>query len=256
MGSTNRIVIGMLVVTGLVVAFWVLALSPKRDDASKLGRTATSLKESLAVDRATVAEAVEARKSFAADYGQMVVLGKAVPASDETASLLVQIQQVAERAKVRFERISLSASSGGSEEAAATTPGTSEGGGASSVVAPTESAAATMPLGASIGPAGLAVMPYSLTFRGRFSHVADFIHGLDALVESNNANVAVDGRLITISGFSLGAPDGRTFPELEANFQVTTFLNPGELGLGAGEATLPPAPATGTPAAAITGAAP
>ena len=63
-----------------------------------------------------------------------------------------------------------------------------------------------MPLGASIGPAGLAVMPYTLTFSGNFFQIADFIHGIDSLVETENAKVGVEGRLVTIDGFSLNSP--------------------------------------------------
>ena len=37
---------------------------------------------------------------------------------------------------------------------------------------PTEAAASLMPLGASIGPAGLAVMPYNLIFNGTFFQIA------------------------------------------------------------------------------------
>ena len=72
-------------------------------------------------------------------------------------------------------------------------------------------AASTLPLGAAIGPAGLAVMPYELTFTGDFFRVADFIEGLDSLVETTNAKVGVDGRLITIDGFSLDADSSWAF---------------------------------------------
>ena len=66
-----------------------------------------------------------------------------------------------------------------------------------------------MPLGATVGPAGLAVMPYTLTFTGNFFHVADFIKGLDSLVKTQNEKVAVDGRLLTVNGFSLaGGAEG------------------------------------------------
>ena len=65
-----------------------------------------------------------------------------------------------------------------------------------------------MPLGATVGPAGLAVMPYTLTFGGSFFQIADFIKGLDSLVETKNEEVAVDGRLFTVNGFSLQAAEG------------------------------------------------
>ena len=91
-----------------------------------------------------------------------------------------------------------------------------------------------MPLGASVGPAGLAVMPYTLTFNGDFFKIADFIKGLDALVETTNEKVAVNGRLITVDGFSLSARRRGLLPALEATFSVTTYLTPPGQGLTAG----------------------
>jgi Tfp pilus assembly protein PilO len=260
MSSVNRVVVAMLAVTALAVAFWMLALGPKRTEDEKLGTTISSLKESLATDQAQVDEALAARRSYATDYGQLVVLGKAVPANDETASLLVQINHIAEKAHVRFEEISLS-SEGSTEAAAVPEAGaapteTPSAGGATTVAAPTEASASLLPLGASIGPAGLDVMPYTLKFTGDFVHVADFIHGLDVLVKTANSKVGVDGRLITIDGFSLGAAQNSTFPHLEANFAITTYLTPESQGITAGATAAAPGAATATPAAAITGAAP
>ena len=113
-----------------------------------------------------------------------------------------------------------------------------------------------MPLGAAIGPAGLAVMPYTLKFTGDFFRVADFIHGLDKLVKTANSKVAVDGRLVTIDGFALGPAQNKTFPQLEASFSVTTYLTPESQGITAGATPVAPSGSTATPAAAITGAAP
>ena len=101
-----------------------------------------------------------------------------------------------------------------------------------------------MPLGASIGPAGLAVMPYTLTFKGNFFHVADFIHGLDSLVKTNNEKVEVTGRLITINASP--SPKTRTSGSRPAkpNFTVTTFLVPPEQGVTAGATPTSPEPST------------
>jgi Tfp pilus assembly protein PilO len=260
MRSVNRVMVAMLFAVALAVAFWMLLLGPKRQEADELGGTVASLKESLAVDRQQVDEALGARQTFAADYGQLVVLGEAVPADDDTASLFVQINHIAEAAGVRFQEISLSASEGAAPvpapegESGAAPPAVPSS--STTVAAPTEAAAATMPLGATVGPAGLAVMPYSLKFSGEFAQIADFIHGLDKLVRTGDSNVAVDGRLITIDGFSLGPLQGHTFPQLEANFAVTTYLTPASQGITAGATPVAPGPATAVPAAAVTEGAP
>ena len=109
-----------------------------------------------------------------------------------------------------------------------------------------------MPLGATIGTAGLGVMPYTLTFEGDFFQLADFIHGLDSMVTTTNSNVAVDGRLITIDGFTLKGSDGG-FPKLHATVSVTTYVTPPEQGTTVGATPSGPAEATATPASTTIG---
>ncbi|HEX3609081.1 MAG TPA: hypothetical protein VHU14_05355 [Solirubrobacterales bacterium] len=257
MSATNRTIVAMLAVTALAVGFWMLLLGPKRQEASDLGQTASKLKQSLAADRAEADQALAARKGFPHDYQKLVVLGKAVPSDDETASLLVSMTHISGKAKISFREIELGASESeaATPEAAAPTAESSPSS-APAPAAPTEAAAATLPLGASIGPAGLDVMPYNLKFIGRFSHVADFIQGLDSLVKTANSKVKVDGRLITINGFSLSSTQALPFPFVQADFSVTTYLTPPEQGTTAGATPEAPTPVTATPASTTTGGTP
>jgi Tfp pilus assembly protein PilO len=249
--SANLVIGAMLVCAAIAVAFWVLALSPKRDEASKLSAQVKQLESSLAQHRAEAAAAEEARKSFPVDYQRLVVMGKAVPGGDETASLLVQLNRIADAAGVRFQTLTLE-SSGSKGEAASAAP--SPGG---EPVSATEAAASLLPLGASIGPAGLAVMPYALTFEGSFFTIADFIKGLDSLVKTTNEKVAVDGRLITVDGFSLSESPEAKFPALQGAFSVTTYLTPPSQGVTAGASPSgPEAASTATPVSTTTGGAP
>lgn len=254
----------MLVVAVLVGGFWVLLLGPKRQEANDLGTTVSKLEESVAVARQQVSEALAARRGFSGDYQQLVVLGKAVPGDDETASLLVSLEHIAAKAKVSFREIELQAGDSAAPEAAVPPPTGTEAPPAESSTpasvpapaAPTEAAAATLSLGASVGPAGLDVIPYKLRFIGDFSHVADFIQGLDSLVKTHNSKIAVDGRLITVDGFSLSSVDIAPFPLLEANFVVTTYLTPPDQGVTAGATPAAPSPVTATPASTATGGTP
>jgi Tfp pilus assembly protein PilO len=260
--SGTLTVVAMLVVAALAIAFWVALLGPKRDEASKLGTQVEEVESSLAQSQAEVASGEEARKGFPVDYQRLVVLGKSVPAGDETASLLVQLNGLADRAKVDFQDIGLGSEGGGGEEAVPA-PASPSG----EPVSATEAEAALLPLGASIGPAGLAVMPYSLTFTGDFFQIADFIKGLDSLVESNNENVAVKGRLITINDFTL-TPEGESeepgaasskgggSPKLSATFSVTAYVTPPGQGITGGASPSSPLEATATPASTTTGGAP
>jgi Tfp pilus assembly protein PilO len=250
LSNSNRIVIGALAVAALAIGFWVLAIGPKRDEASKLDTQAEQVKGSLAQHRSEIATAEEARDDFAAEYQRLVVLGKAVPGDDDTASLLVQVNHIAEHAGVRFSTLALSAESGGEETTTEAPPAPESP--ASQPISATEVAASTMPLGATIGPAGLGVMPYTLTFSGDFFQIADFIKGLDALVETQKEKVTVDGRLLTINGFSLkGGKAG--FPSLEASFSVTSYLTPPGEGLTGGASPESPEGTEAMPAATTTG---
>lgn len=247
----NRLVFAILALVVLAGAFWMLLLSPKREEASKFGKEVEQLEASLSQHQAEVETAEGARHEFAANYSQLVVLGKAVPADAETSSLLVQIEHISERSHVRFEEITLSSEGSGTVSAPAP-----EAGESTELASPTEVAASTMPLGASIGSAGLNVMPYTLTFTGDFFHVADFIRGLDNLVKTTNAKVSVDGRLLTVNSFNLAASD-EGFPMLKASFSVTTYLTPPEQGLtGGATPSGPAATATATPTASTIGGTP
>ncbi len=246
--DSTRTVIAILAVLALAIAFWMLLLSPKREKSDELSLQAEQLQSKLAQTQSAVATGEESRRSFPTNYQQLVVLGKAVPAGDESASLLVQLNQIAEDSKVRFQSLVVGASDGSepapAPEAEAAPEGEAEGESseepapeeAASVpaaVTATESTAASLPMGATVGPAGLNVLPYDLTFTGSFFHVADFIHGIDSLIHTGGSGVAVDGRLVTLNGFVL-TPSTVGFPQLESNFSVTTYLVPSTQGITAG----------------------
>jgi Tfp pilus assembly protein PilO len=251
MSSTNAVIIAFVAVAALVGAFWMLALSPKKDEAKKLGAKVENLEAELSQHRAEADEAAEAREGFSTDYQQLVSLGKAVPGDDDTPSLLVQLNRIAKRSHVKFQKFVLSSEGGEAAETAPSAPSTEE----SAPVAPTEAAASLMPLGATIGPAGLGVMPYTLEFQGSFFHMADFINGLDSMVKTNNTKVAVDGRLITIDGFTLEPSESEIPNYLTASVAVTTYVTPPEQGVTAGATPSGPAPQTATPASTTIGGA-
>ena len=244
MKSTNGLIVAMLLIVGIAVAFWMLALGPKRDEAAKLDADVERLEASLALHRSEVDRGEEARRQFPRDYQRLVVLGKAVPSEDDTASLLVQVSHIAKRNEITFRDFKLNTNAEG-EEVPVTPP---------TGVSPSEATAALLPLGATVGSAGLAVMPYTMTFEGSFFEIADFIREVDRLVKTHNEEVAVDGRLITIDGFNLKPDTDKGFPFLEGTFGMTTYVTPPAEELPAGVET--PETATAAPAAATIGETP
>jgi len=264
MKSSARPIIAILLVVAAAIAFWTLALSPKRSEADKLEAQIETLNTSVESARSELAQATAARHTFPTAYHQLVELGQAVPATDETPSLFVELETLALDSGVSFEAIQLegegeaAAPEVATEATSTTTEGSSATGTpAAEVVPATEVEASLLPLGASIGIAGLDVMPYALTFKGEFFGIAKFIGKVDALVASGKAKMAIDGRLITISGFSLtsgsegeGGSSGGGPAELQATFNVTTYLTPPGQGVTAGATPSAPAePSTQTVAA-------
>jgi Tfp pilus assembly protein PilO len=254
MKGSLRPIIGILIVAAAAIAFWTLALSPKREEADKLTKQAEQLSTSVEAARSELAQATSARRAFPTAYHQLVELGQAVPDTDETPSLLIELENLAHRSGITFENIQLEGEGEAAPEAASEVPPTTTvessattGTPAAAVVPATEVEASLLPLGASIGSAGLAVMPYSLSFKGSFFAIAEFIGDVDGLVKSGQTAMAVDGRLVTINGFSLtggaeeedGEAGGPT--ELQASFNVTTYLTPPGQGIVAG--ATPSAPA-------------
>jgi Tfp pilus assembly protein PilO len=250
MNSNNRAIAVVVALAVLAFVSWTQLLSPKREEVKKLGAQVEQLEASLVQHNAEITEGEEAKREFSTEYQRLVVVGKAVPGDDDIASLLVQANRLADRAGGTFRDIQLSAE-GGSEEASAP-PATSGGAPAS----PTEVAAALLPLGATVGPAGLAVMPYTVTFDGNFFEIADFIKGIDSLVKTTDEEVMVDGRLVTVDGFALEADPEVGFPALQASFALTTYLTPPGEGVTGGATPTAPGTETLTPAATTTGVVP
>jgi Tfp pilus assembly protein PilO len=244
MTSSNRAIVAIVALLVLAFVFWAQLLSPKREEAKELGAKVEQLEASLAQHNAEIAEGEEAKSEFSSEYQRLVVVGKAVPSDDDVASLLVQMNRLADRTGGTLRDIQLSAEGGGEE---ATPPPAA----AAAPASATEVAASLLPLGATIGPAGLAVMPYTATFDGNFVQIADFIKGIDSLVATKNEEVAVDGRLVTVDGFALEADPEVGFPALQASFALTTYLTPpGEAG------GVTPGGTEAAPVATTTGALP
>lgn len=269
MKGTDRAIVISLLAAGLLGAFYFMVLSPKREEASKLGEEVVALEAAVTEQEQTAIFAEEARKDFPKYYGRMVVLGKAVPQAADSASLLVELTSISDDAGVEFQGMRLA--QGGEAAAAApapapttppaeTTPPPADAGGepapettptggapsVTGVAAPaTETAAANLPIGATVGAAGLPTLPYDLDFKGSFFQVADFVSGLDGLIrlEDDSGQVSVDGRLMTVDGFALQGGLPGSSPELNASFLMTTYVTPADQGLTLGAS--PEGPAVG-----------
>src|SRR5581483_9454223 len=100
---------GVLVV---VVAFWMLALSPRRHEASSLKSQIAEQRSTLAQLATQAAATPAGQQAQSSDAAQLAQLGEAVPSDDQTASLMYQLQDAAGRSHVTFNSIEPSGANG------------------------------------------------------------------------------------------------------------------------------------------------
>ncbi|MFN8133095.1 MAG: hypothetical protein U0R70_16245 [Solirubrobacteraceae bacterium] len=272
MTRRDRIVVLILVGVAALAAFWFLVLGPKRDEADKLGKQAAAAELRRDQAQASVDASRAARAQYAADYATVARLGKAVPVDDDVPGLVYQLSATAGQAGVDFRSVKLDAGGAGGSSASSSAPAPSapsssgsqgasgqSGSGSQPVAAPapgaaaSQSATATLPPGATVGPAGFPTMPFSFTFEGSFFRLADFFRDVERYIKPAKDTVAVRGRLLMVNGISLTAA-GRGFPLMRAQVSAMAYLLPADQGLTNGAS--PAAPGTGQPVSATTTAAP
>ena len=121
--NRDRMLLLLIVPAVLFAAYWFLLFSPQRDEAATAGQelAAQELRRDDAQLRA--ASLATARTDFAADYAELVRIGKAVPTSVDMPTVLVQLEDAARGTDIKFKRISAQ------ERVAAAVPAPPPGGG-------------------------------------------------------------------------------------------------------------------------------
>jgi Tfp pilus assembly protein PilO len=89
----------------VLVAYWFLLLAPKRQEASTASQDLAKQEERRDAARSAAQASQGAKTDFAADYGEIVRLGKAIPSGVDMPSLMVQLDRAAEGTDIRFTRI-------------------------------------------------------------------------------------------------------------------------------------------------------
>jgi type II secretory pathway pseudopilin PulG len=237
--ARDRAVILIVCVLAAVAGSWLLVIQPKRGEAAKLGDQINSAQSQLDSARAQVAQGEAAKGSFASSYTTLVRLGEAVPSDDNMPSLIYQLQSAATTTGVDFRSLTLNPG------ASAGTPATPA---PSSSASAAQAVTASLPPGATVGPAGFPIEPFTFTFRGNFFHLSNFFGRLQQFVIANNQQVSVSGRLMTLNAISLG-PGPRGFPQITATISATTYLVPAAQGLLGG--ATPGGPVSNTSAQAV-----
>jgi hypothetical protein len=120
----------------VVLAYWFLLLSPKRQEASTASEELTKQEQRLDAAKAAASSATQAKDGFSADYTQVVRLGKAIPSQVDMPGVLVQLDRAAAGTGIRFTKIQSGARQSAPAPATTTPPSTgSESGAAGAPVA-------------------------------------------------------------------------------------------------------------------------
>ena len=119
MSQATKTTVAVVFVLVLAIAFWLLLIAPKREEAGELSEQVSALGSEVSTEQARADAGAAAKHSFATDYQELIVLGKAVPSEADTASLLVQLNQLGRGARTPFHSIALASGSGTAAEATA-----------------------------------------------------------------------------------------------------------------------------------------
>ncbi len=244
MTGRDRIVLIVVAVLALIGAGWMLVVSPKRQEASKLGTQLSEAKTQLAGAEGEVSQARAAQAKYSAAYASLVSLGKAVPTSQEVPSLIYQLSRASNQKNVDFA--SIAATSSG------TAPSSPSGGG-STAAAPSGSGAS------GAATAGFSQMPFTFVFNGSFFDLEHLFQQLNRFtIRGASGNLQVSGRLLTIQSVKLvpaaSGPAGALSDVLTGTVTATAYVLPaGQAATGGATPSSPTGNST-TPVSSATGA--
>jgi Tfp pilus assembly protein PilO len=198
MTRRDRLVIVIVAVVAAIAASWLLVVSPKRDQAAKLGTKVASEQQQLNTAQTQLAQNAAAGKQYASNYAALARLGEAVPASDDIPSLIIQLQNAADGARVNFQSLQ-----NGSGSAAGSTPAPASG-------------------SASTAASAAAPEQLSFTFSGSYFQLSNFFNKVQRFVTPNGNGVLVRGRLISLNSVNL-TPAAGGFPQILAQITATIY---------------------------------
>jgi Type II secretion system (T2SS), protein M len=233
MSTRDRTILLVIVLAAAIIAPWLLVVQPKRDQATKIESQISSEQNQLSSVRSQLVAGNQARAAFASSYTSLVRLGEAVPTDDNTPSLIYQLQSAAKSSDVDFQSLTFDAGQSGGTSSS--TPSSSS--------SSSQSSTATLPPGATIGPAGFPIEPFTFTFTGSFFHLTNFLGRLQRFVVANDQTVFVSGRLMSLNAITF-APSANTTGQLTATISATTYLLPASQGLLNGATPAGPASST------------
>ncbi|MHB0866112.1 MAG: type IV pilus inner membrane component PilO [Thermoleophilia bacterium] len=182
--------IGILIGLGavvLLVAWYFLIIGPKRDGISD-SRAELQTEKTKYEDNTNKLKRLDEERTVAKQTaGELMTLNKMVPAGEEVPSLIVELQQSANEAGIKFMRVE---------------PGLAFAAGANTVV------------------------PFEMKFQGNFFDVNDFLYRVENYARMQGTNdTNVSGRLLSVISVTLEEPSlDPKFPQVLATLGVNAFM--------------------------------
>jgi Tfp pilus assembly protein PilO len=209
----DRTVVVVLAVAAVLAAVWFGVVSPRRAELGQLRQQDAQARTQRDTAVSQAAAGLAAKKTYATNLAALAKLGKAVPAIDDTASLLYQLQDAAGHARVTLTGVTPGAATPGAAPAAPVTP-------APATAAPATGAAAPAAAAAAPAPTAQAV-PISLTFQGSYADLQGFLRRIEGFATLRHEAIAVRGRLVAVNAINLTIPVGAT--KVSAVISATAF---------------------------------
>jgi Tfp pilus assembly protein PilO len=215
---SRNIRILLIAVVALLAAggYWKLALGPKRAQAAQLAKQVATERGKLAQQQSLLATYRGAQAQYKSNYATVVRLGKAVPADDDTRSLVVQLDAAAKRSGTNFANIDIASTASSSSTASA-------------------SATPVAPGAVSVG--SYSALPLSLAFTGDFDTLESFLGRVQRFVTLNGDRILVNGRLMRVESISL-QPGTDGWPHMAVKIGADSYIVPDDQA--------PPAPSSST----------
>jgi len=177
--------IGAVVLYAAVV--WLLIVSPKRGEAADARADVAA-----AEIRLSEARAVSSRPGSAgAPVADVFRLAKAMPASADQSSLVLELSKLAQASGVTLR-----------------------------VIAPQEPLA---------GLGGPTLIPISVTVGGSYFKISRFVQSTQALVKVRNGKIEAKGRLFAVQSLELGESQTERFPGLDATIVLHAYVYDGPI---------------------------
>lgn len=178
------ILIGLVVIV-IIVAWYFLMISPKRDELSQAHQERDKEKRQFEADKTRLERLPEEKSAARQAEEDLLKINKLVPGDEQVPSLIIELQQSADQAGIDFVKI-----------------------------APKDAVIVD----------NNTVVPMDVSVEGRFFDVNDFLYRIENYARIEGSDVNVSGRLLSVVSFNIEEGEFREWPYITAKLGVNTYM--------------------------------